>query len=128
MFTKSVIVRLPFVLAAPLVTAPLAAQEPVIVEGQPVIQQAVNYTDLDLRHWSEQQTLKARVHRASENVCAQAYGRSPYSQYGLGSSPSCSDLTYKAARPQITAAIERAKSGQPQIASELVIQSPARTR
>ena len=61
-----------FALAAALVAAPLAAEEPMTVTGQPVHQEVVSYADLDLRQRSAQQTLRSRVHRAAEKVCAQA--------------------------------------------------------
>jgi UrcA family protein len=102
----------PFALAVALVTSPLAAEAPMTVTGQPVIQESVSYDDLDLRKWGAQQTLKARVFRTADRLCARADGPFATNGFGLGSSPTCSDLTYLDARPQIAAAIQRAKAGQ----------------
>ena len=94
MKTNSTIARPLCALAAALVAAPLAAQEPVTVTGQPVFQESVSYTDLDLRNWSGRQTLEARVYRAADRLCARAEGPFANDSVGFGSSPVCSDLTY----------------------------------
>ena len=49
MTKTSTIARPLFALAAALVAAPLAAQEPLTVTGQPVVQERVSFADLDLR-------------------------------------------------------------------------------
>ena len=128
MTTKSLICRPLLALTALCTVAPLAAQEPVTVTGspQPVYQERVSFTDLDLRHWSDRQALRSRVHQASERVCIQAEG--PFNvNIGFMGKPSCTQATYKWARPQIASAIARAKSGQ-LIAMNLVISLPARAR
>lgn len=130
MFTNSIVARPLFVLAAALLAAPLAAQEPTVVEGRkhPDYRERVSIADLDLRQRSAQRVLKTRVSRASERVCNQAEGPFPNNRFGLGSSLTCADQTYNNVKPQIAAAIARAKSGQPQLATALVIPGPARTR
>ena len=130
MFTKSISVSSPFVLAAVLVAAPLVAQEATVVSGQrqPAYQERVSITDLDLRQGSARQELKVRVSRASKRVCNQAEGPFPDNGFGLSSRLSCADQTYNHAKPQIAAAIARAQSGQPQLATAMVILGPARIR
>ena len=113
-------------LAAALVAAPLAADEPMTVTGQPLYQERVSFADLDLRNGSAQQALKRRVHNASERVCIEAEG--PFNaNVGYMDQPSCTEATYADARPQIRTAIGRAKAGL-QLATSLVVSGPARTR
>ena len=71
MIKASSIARPLCALAAALIAAPLAAQEPTVVTGerQPVYQERVSYADLDLRHGSARQTLKVRVYRAADRLC-----------------------------------------------------------
>jgi UrcA family protein len=122
--TKNLSITRPlFALAAWLVAAPLAAQEPTVVTGerQPAYQERISYADLDLRGWSAQQTLKGRVYRAADRVCSQANGPFSINEIGLGSSLNCADSTYKATRPQIKAAINQAKAGQNLAAAVVVL-------
>ena len=119
-------IRLPLLaLAAAFAAAPLMADE-MTVRGEQVYQEAVSFADLDLRSWSHQQALKRRVHRASEQVCIAAEGPFDYNTPFMGS-PSCVDLTYVDARPQIRTAIARAKAGLP-LATTLTVSGPARAR
>lgn len=115
-------------LATVLVAAPLAAQEPMTVTGEhrQVYQERVSFADLDLRKWPAQQLLKSRVRRASSSLCFKAEGVI-HDQPGINGGLSCDDQTYLDARPQIVAAIDKAKSGQPQVAMTFVI-SAARIR
>ena len=115
-----------FAFAATLVAVPLAAQEPTVVTGahQPTYQERVSFADLDLRQFSKQQTLKTRVRRAADRVCIEAEGPFPSYGYGFGSDLTCADLTYNHAKPQIVAAIDRARSGQQTAAMTLVISAP----
>ncbi len=130
MTKTSIIARPLFALA--LVAAPLAAEEPVTVTGQPQLQERVSFADLDLRQWSAQQMLKRRVYRAAEKVCAQAEGPLADSSLGYGSwflsAPPCTELTYKDARPQIASAVQRAKAGQQLAALAVVVSAPAASR
>jgi UrcA family protein len=129
MTKNSTIARPLLALAVMLVAAPLAAQDATVVTGerQPVYQERVSFDDLDLRQWSAQQALKTRVSRASTRVCKQAVG--PFPDVGVPGygrddpSLTCADLTFNDARPQILAAIERAKAGQ-QMAMTFVISAP----
>lgn len=128
--TKALVAGPMFALGAAFVAAPLMADQPLIVEGQPAYQERVSTSDLDLRKWSEQQKLRSRVHNAANRVCAQAEGSFPQPPLGFGreeSRYSCADLTYEDAKPQISAAIQRAKSGE-QLAVTLVITAPVRAR
>ena len=120
------IARTLFALAAAFVAAPLAAQEPTVVTGKhrPAYQERVSFADLDLRRRSAQQTLKRRVYRAADRVCRQAEGPLPSNSFGLGSPLTCTDLTYRAARPQIVTAIGMARSGQQLAAATFVISAP----
>lgn len=124
MTRTSIIARPLCALAAVLAAAPLAAQESVTVTGQPVLQERVSYTDLDLRRASARYTLKSRVYRAADRVCERAEGPIPGNQFGFASSPTCTELTYRKAKPQIMAAIDRAESGQPAVATNVVVSAP----
>jgi UrcA family protein len=124
MTRTSIIARPLCTFAAALVAVPLAAQESVTVTGQPVLQERVSYADLDLRGGSARQTLKVRVYRAADRLCALADGPFPNNQFGLGSAPTCAELTYADAQPQIRAAIDRANSRQPEMATNLVVSTP----
>ena len=128
MFKKSIIDRPLLALAAALVVAPLAAEQPMTVTGQSMAQERVSFADLDLRQSGAQQTLRIRVKRASDRVCRQAEG--PFPDVGVSGfgrddpSLTCTDLTYADARPQLRAAIDRAKSGQQLAAMTFVISAP----
>lgn len=110
-------------LAVALVAAPLAADE-MIVRGEPLYQERVSFTDLDLRSGWAQQALRHRVRQASDRVCIQAVG--PVG-YDLGFGLSCTAATYDDARPQIRTAIARAKAGLP-MAMSVVVSGSARSR
>jgi UrcA family protein len=126
MTTKSILTPPLLALAVAFAAAPsLAADESTVVgERQPTYQERVSYTDLDLRQGSAQSALRIRVRRASERVCIQAEGPLEALQGRLSI---CNEATYRDARPQITAAIARAKSGQ-QMAMNLVVSLSARAR
>jgi UrcA family protein len=111
-------------LAAALVAGPLAAQGTVTVKGQPELQETVSFADLDLRGWSARQTLNARVYGAADRLCAKAAEPFAPAQIGVGSAPTCRQLTYDSVAPQIRAAIARARSGQATIATNLVVSAP----
>lgn len=118
--------------AATLFAAPLAMAETVVVPGesQPVYQERVSFGDLDLRNGSGQRILRNRVTAASKKVCRQLEG--PFPSYRAPGNrdmdKTCADLTYDTARPQISAAIDRAKSGQPHMAMALVLSAPRASR
>lgn len=110
-------------LVAALVSAPLAARDPVVVTGQsaqPLYQAQVDFADLDLSQSRARQTLHRRVMSAAWAVCVAAEGKSAALALG-GSEGNCPNSTYRAARPQITAAIRRATSGQPHTATAMVV-------
>jgi UrcA family protein len=133
MLTNSTIARPLLALAAALVAVPLAAQDSTTVTGerQPLYQERVSFGDLDLREGQGQRALRKRVWDAAGRVCTQAEGPNYETNnvpYGLpGGGMHCGDLTYKHARPQISAAIRAAKSGQ-QLAMALVIAAPTKAR
>jgi UrcA family protein len=113
--------------AAAFATAPLAAREPVVVTAQPaptVYQQQVNFADLNLRETHARMVLDRRVMSAAWSVCIAAEGleRATFALGDAGNN--CPNSTYHAARPQIRAAIDRAKSGQPAMATNMVISAP----
>ena len=117
--------------SAALVSTQLSAKEPVVVTGQhgaPAYQEQVNFADLDLRQLKARLTLVRRVMQASTNVCIQAEGRMNMNRVLGGAENTCPNRTYRVARPQIMAAIRRAKSGQPQLATALMITGPAQVR
>jgi UrcA family protein len=115
-------------LAVALVITPLAAQEPTVVTGKhrPIYQERVSFADLDLRRGSGQRLLRSRVRRASSDVCFKAEGVD-HDRLGVRGGLSCDDQTYQDARPQISAAIHRAKSGQTPAAIAIAI-SASRVR
>ena len=129
MTKNSILARPLLALAAVLVAAPLAADNGTVVTGQrqSVYQERVSFADLDLTRWGQQQALRRRVHQASERVCIEAEGPINANLRGFNGAPSCSEATYTHARPQIVAAIGRARSGQ-LMASNLVISLTARAR
>ena len=126
MTKTSSIARPLLALAAVFAAAPLAAEEATVVTGerQPVYQERVSYADLDLRQGSARQALKVRVFHAADRLCTQAEGTMPFSGIGLGSSQSCTDLTYQDTKPQINAAIARARAGQQLAAMAVVVSAP----
>ena len=130
MTTNSTIARPLLILAAALVSTPLAA-EPVVVtgeRGQPVYQERVDFADLDLRQSGARQTLFRRLMRASTEVCIQAEGEINMNKVMGGAQNTCPNRTYRVARPHIMAAIRRATSGQPHQATALTVAAPARAR
>jgi UrcA family protein len=128
MIRSSVFTRPLSALALVLVAAPLAAQERVTVTGQPVFQERVSFADLDLRQLQGRQTLNARVYRVADRLCAQAEGPFLENSVGFGSSPGCAELTYRNAKPQIAAAVQRAKAGQQLTAMTVVVSAPRAAR
>jgi UrcA family protein len=114
-----------------LLTAPLFAEEPMIVRGhqQKVYQERVGFADLDLRQSHDQRTLKTRVRNASERVCLKAEG--PFPEYGFAlskdASLTCADLTYNNAKSQISSAIQGVEAGR-QVAMALVTSAPSKAR
>jgi UrcA family protein len=134
MLTNSTIARPLLALAAALLAAPLAAQDSTTVTGErhKLYQERVSYSDLDLNRTGQQRELRNRVRDASHRVCVRADGPNTDSNpipYGMpDGGRTCADLTYDDARPSIAAAIRAAKSGQPQLATALVIAAPARAR
>lgn len=129
MTKKSMIAAPLLAVAAMIAAAPLAAETPMTVTGerQPVYQERVSMAGLDLTRWSDQRALRNSVQRASERVCIQAEGPFSANLGGFGGAPSCTELTYQEARPQIASAISQARSGQ-LMASNLVISITARAR
>lgn len=114
-------------LTASLVAAPLIADDGTVVTGhREVYQERVSFNDLDLTRWGHQRALRNRVHKASERVCIDAEGPLD-ANVGFMGEASCTDKTYAHARPQIVAAIDRAKSGQ-QMALSLVVAVPKLAR
>jgi UrcA family protein len=130
MTRNSSIARPLLTLAVTLVSIPLAAKEPVVVTGERgrlVYQDRVDFADLDLRERQARTVLVRRVMTAAWSVCIAAEGRRSAEMALGGADGNCPNSTYRAAQPQIRVAIERAKSGQPQLATALVISGPART-
>ena len=129
MTKKSMIAAPLLAVAAMIAAAPQAAEAPMTVTGerQAVYQERVSTAGLDLTSWSDQRALRKSVQRASERVCIQAEGPFSANLGGFGGTPSCTELTYRDTRPQIAAAIDRARSGQ-LMASNLVISITARAR
>lgn len=125
MIRKCKIDRTLLALAAALATTPLAAQEPMSVTGarQPVYQERVNFVDLDLNKGSAQSALRLRVKSASSRVCQQAEG-SFHDEPSYNGGLSCDDQTYSDAKPQIRAAIDRAKTGKQLAALTMIITAP----
>ena len=125
MTTHNKIVRL-LAFAAAVIAAPLAAEQPVTVTGEPrpVYQERVSFADLDLLQHGHQRMLKRRVQRASNRVCFQA----GETDFPLTAGDTCPNRTYRVARPEIIAAIRRANSGQPHPATALIVRGPVRTR
>lgn len=127
MTKNTIIVRSVSVVAASLVAlslwTPVVAETPMVVRGdqEPVYQERVSFTDLDLRQSGDRRVLKVRVWHAAERVCRQAEG--PIADIGFGGALGCTDLTYNDAKPQIAAAIQNAKSGQ-RVATALVMTAP----
>lgn len=111
-----------------LAATPLAAKDPLIVKAQPLHQQRVSFADLDLREMRARMVLNRRVMDAAWAVCIAAEGLTSASR-ALGSSQNnCPNSTYDAARPQIAAAIRRAKAGQVPLAAAFVVSVPTATR
>lgn len=117
-----------FALAAASTTVPLAAKEPVVVTGEPVYQQRVDFADLDLRRSQGRQTLFRRVMRASTDVCIRYEGRINLDKVMGGEQNTCPSRTYRVARPQIMAAIRRAERGEALAATALTVAAPANAR
>ena len=131
MTKNSAIARPLLAVAAALVSTQLAAKEPMVVTGQhrqPVYQEQVEFADLDLRQSRARQALFSRVMQASTNVCIQTEGQINMNRVLGSPQNTCPNRTYKAARPQILAAIRRARTGQPHPATALIISGPARVR
>lgn len=131
MITKSAIARPLLAVAAALVSTQLAAREPVVVTGhfaEPVHQQQVSFADLDLRQSRARQALFSRVMQASAKVCLQTEGRMNMNRVLGGAENTCPNRTYRVARPQVLAALRRARNGQPHPATALTISVPALVR
>jgi UrcA family protein len=131
MTKNTTIARSLLTLAAALVTVPLAAREPVVVNAKPAssaYQQEINFADLDLRQSRARVILFQRVMDAAWSVCIEAEGLYGATTAVGDSSGNCPNSTYSAARPQITAAIRRAKSGLPHTAMSLVVAAPAHAK
>jgi UrcA family protein len=131
MTRKTIVARSLLTLGTAIVATPLAAREPVVVTAQPaspVYQQEVNFADLDLRQSGARQTLFQRVMDAAWSVCIEAEGKRS-AELAVGDAErNCPNSTYRAARPQITAAIRHANSGLPQTATAVVIAAPGPAR
>ncbi len=98
-----------------------------------VHQKRVNIADLDLRQVRDQRTLEARVRTAAKRVCSASEVVDPRDDDGLslqslpyGYPSQCAGDTFRDAKPRLLAMIERAKSGQTQLALTLVITRNAR--
>jgi UrcA family protein len=108
-------------------TPAFAEDGPMVVEGKSVFQERVGYRDLDLRVGEDQRILRKRVFAASDRVCVAADGpnyRSNVTMSGSARVPgglNCADLSFRAARPQIRAAIARAQSGEQVALGDIVI-------
>ncbi len=108
--------------------APTYAEDgPMVVEGKSIYQERVGYRDLDLRIRDDQRILRKRVFAASDRVCVAADGpnyRDNFTTSGHAGVPAglhCADLSFRAARPQIRAAIALAESGQRVALGDIVI-------
>ena len=127
MIRTSIITRPLFALTAVILAAPLAAERPLTVTGEPMVQESVSFADLDLREVPARMALVRRVKNAAWAVCIAAEGRQRAGLAFGDPAGNCPNSTLRAARPQIRAAIDRARSGQPAIATNLVV-SAARVR
>lgn len=126
--TKTLKIAAPLLAAAAMIAAaPLAADQPMTVTGQQLYQERVAIGDLDLTKWSHRNALKRRVQRASERVCIAAEGPFDANQSGFMDGASCTEATYDHTRPQIAAAIDRARSGQA-LAANLTVRLVTRAR
>ena len=92
---------------------------------QPIGQQRVSFADLDLRENAARATLRRRVQSAAGGICNRL-GRVA-GETDVNVIWSCADQAYRDARPQISAAIGRARSGE-SMATSLVVSIPARAR
>ena len=103
------------------------AEQPMTVKGEPIYQERVSFADLDLNQRAHQRQLRVRVHAAADRVCIAAYG--PNGAQGLaaisiaGQEMTCSEVAYATARPQITRAIDNAKSGHLAVAQMTLVAS-----
>lgn len=124
------LIRATLAAAIALAVTPLAAQPPTVVSGakQPVYQELVSFADLDLRQESAQRELLHRVREAANRVCTKAEGRFLNRISGLSMEPTCTQVTHRAARPQIAAVIERARLAERPSASPLAIAVQATAR
>jgi UrcA family protein len=113
-------------------TGALAADQPMVVEGQPNLQERVSYTDLDLRRSPDQRELRGRVRQAADRLCTRIEGahyKSDIVPYGNGRSAgmNCADIAYRDASPQMRSAITSARTGE-QMAMAAIIIRLARAR
>lgn len=102
------------------ISTPLPAQD-TVVEGTPqrnnLVQERVDYTDLDLRYHGNQMVLISRVRQASDRVCDIVYkGESPVVKFN----GRCTQRAFRTAKPQIDVAIANALEGK-RVAMSFVI-------
>lgn len=106
-------IRAGIILTLVAIPVPVAARE-TIVEGSPsqrsnLLQERVEYADLDLRNQSNQRMLMSRVRHASNRVCDIAFrGESPMVKF----TSRCPQRIYRESKPQIDLAIANAQNGK----------------
>lgn len=131
MITTSSLARPLIALAAVLAATSVSAKEPVVVTGHQALpghQAQVDFADLNLRRSKARQVLFRRAMDAAWAVCIAAEGRRGARLAYGDPSGNCPNSTYRAARPQIMAAIRRAQSGAPHPSTALIIAAPAPAR
>lgn len=96
---------------ATLWATPTQAETPVVVTGtqEREFSMRVPFADLSLASEAGQNTLRSRVKSAANQVCGAYVDASNDAPY---MTPYCSWTTYRAASPQIAAAIAQAQMGQ----------------
>jgi len=100
----------------------IAEPSQLTVTGETQFQQTVGYGDLDLRDTRSTGILYRRVMKASKEVCIAAEGPQLSDlSFGIGPSGNCPISTFRAVRPQIVAALERAKAGGSDLAKNFVV-------
>jgi UrcA family protein len=111
------------------IALPIAAQHPVIVEGQEsddgYNQERISFADLNLTTEAGAKALHERIMIASGRACEgidRWYGKGMPISWGH-----CRHVTYDAVKPRVDAVIARAKAGR-QTAISLAVSVPAKSR
>jgi UrcA family protein len=95
------------------ITAPpaRAAQRPVYIDSnrELLVYRRISYRDLNLSHVEGQWTLNRRIHWAVRGMCAEAAGGIEGDIMKLARQRACGSLALDQARPQVAAAVQRAR-------------------